>query len=67
MPTDPTVRNARVTSVTWQSESSALKAIRTAVFIEEQGVPVADEWDPRAKYREWPCCTFIAVRASVKR
>ena len=45
MPTDPTVRNARVTSVTWQSESSALKAIRTAVFIEEQGVPVADEWD----------------------
>ncbi|MDC1239293.1 GNAT family N-acetyltransferase, partial [Pseudomonadales bacterium] len=45
MSTDPTVRNARVIPATWQSESSALKAIRTTVFIIEQGVPVADEWD----------------------
>ena len=45
MSTDPTVRNTRVIPATWQSESSALKAIRTTVFIIEQGVPVADEWD----------------------
>jgi len=45
MSTDPTVRNTRVVPVTWHSDSSALKAIRTTVFIIEQGVPVADEWD----------------------
>jgi predicted GNAT family N-acyltransferase len=45
MSTDPTVRNTRVILATWQSEYKALKAIRTTVFIIEQGVPVADEWD----------------------
>ena len=31
--------------VRWQEAESALRAIRTAVFIEEQGIPEADEWD----------------------
>lgn len=45
MSIDPSIRNTRVIPATWQGQSSALKAIRTTVFIIEQGVPVADEWD----------------------
>ena len=29
----------------WQEDAPALKAIRTRVFVEEQGVPQEMEWD----------------------
>ncbi len=31
----------------WQRDQLALRALRTKVFIEEQGVPVEEEWDGR--------------------
>ena len=36
---------ASVRIVSWQHEASALRTIRTAVFIQEQQVPEALEWD----------------------
>jgi len=34
-----------VTPATWPREAAALRAVRTAVFIHEQGVPPDMEWD----------------------
>jgi predicted GNAT family N-acyltransferase len=34
-----------VKRVTWQEAATALSAVRHAVFVEEQGVPEALEWD----------------------
>ncbi len=34
-----------ITTTDWQAHSHELAGIRTQVFIEEQQVPVADEWD----------------------
>jgi predicted GNAT family N-acyltransferase len=45
---DPRVRRAD-----WASDQAALRAIRARVFVEEQGVPVAlewDGWDPLARH-----------------
>lgn len=43
----------------WRNDNSALRTIRAAVFIQEQGVPVELEWD------EWDAnCTHVLVRDS---
>jgi len=34
-----------VTSVDWQHDADAIRSVRHAVFIEEQGIPAALEWD----------------------
>lgn len=39
------LRGANVRRVSWRPYRSQLEALRTTVFIEEQSVPVADEWD----------------------
>ena len=39
------LRGADVRRVSWRSHRSELEALRTTVFIEEQAVPIADEWD----------------------
>ena len=35
----------RVYEVAWRTHGDALKALRRTVFVEEQGVPEAEEWD----------------------
>jgi predicted GNAT family N-acyltransferase len=35
-----------IREVTWAQAKDALQSIRTQVFIEEQGIDPADEWDP---------------------
>ncbi len=42
---DPSLRGANVLAVQWEEAMDALRDIRTQVFIEEQNVPVQDEWD----------------------
>ena len=42
---DPELRGADILAVHWQDAIDALTDIRTQVFIEEQKVPVQDEWD----------------------
>lgn len=37
----------QIISTNWQTHQTELTRIRTQVFIEEQQVPVADEWDGR--------------------
>lgn len=37
----------RILTTTWQADASRLALIRRRVFIEEQGVPEALEWDDR--------------------
>ena len=39
------LRGANVRRVSWRSHQSELESLRTIVFIEEQAVPIADEWD----------------------
>ena len=39
------LRGANVRRVSWRPYRSQLEALRTTVFIEEQSVPIADEWD----------------------
>ena len=39
------LRGANVRRVSWRSHRSELESLRTIVFIEEQAVPTADEWD----------------------
>ena len=34
-----------VHAASWQGDRGAIERIRRAVFIEEQGIPEADEWD----------------------
>jgi predicted GNAT family N-acyltransferase len=46
--------NVRV--VTWSAHEAAIKAIREKVFIEEQDVPVEEEWDGRD-----PDCLHLLV------
>lgn len=45
-----------VTTVEWNAMEPVLKAIRAAVFIREQGVPVELEWDGLD-----PACTHVAA------
>lgn len=42
---DPELRGADILAVQWEDAIDALTDIRTQVFIEEQNVPVQDEWD----------------------
>lgn len=35
----------KIRQTTWQQEKNALRAVRKSVFIQEQGVPQAMEWD----------------------
>ncbi len=44
-------------SCRWQNDSSALKAIRQKVFIEEQGFRPEEEWDHQGD----PVCTHFLV------
>ena len=39
------LRGANIRRVSWRSHRAELEALRTSVFIEEQSVPTADEWD----------------------
>ena len=39
--------NFTTTVVTWQAEKLSLMCIRDLVFLQEQQVPVADEWDDK--------------------
>ena len=41
------MQNYTVEQVAWQDYLEILRAIRTVVFVEEQNVPQAEEWDGR--------------------
>lgn len=39
------MREPAVREASWSADEDAIRAVRTAVFIEEQGIPAALEWD----------------------
>jgi predicted GNAT family N-acyltransferase len=39
--------NYTITPTNWQTDQSSLRQIRERVFIQEQQVPIADEWDDK--------------------
>ena len=55
--------DVHVVPVDWSSHSEALRAIRGAVFIEEQGVPKNLEWDGEDDV----CDHFMAINAAGQR
>jgi predicted GNAT family N-acyltransferase len=41
----PAAPDIELRPATWADDGPALQAVRQSVFIEEQGIPAADEWD----------------------
>ena len=41
----PAVPDVELCPATWDDDRPALQSVRQSVFIEEQGIPAADEWD----------------------
>ena len=41
----PEVPGVEVTDADWTRDSAALMTVRLAVFVLEQGIPAAEEWD----------------------
>ncbi|MDC1319289.1 GNAT family N-acetyltransferase [Litorivicinus sp.] len=62
----------QILKVSWQTHQTALQTIRTAVFIDEQGIDPKDEWDPLdteaihllAIHEEYPvgCARIMGLR-----
>lgn len=46
-------------NTTWDTEQADIRAVRTRVFIDEQGIPGAEEWDDRDAV-----CLHALVRAA---
>jgi predicted GNAT family N-acyltransferase len=57
------VADFKVRSTDWQRDEAGIRAVRTAVFIEEQRVPVEAEWDEHDATAAWAVAEDAEGRA----